>query len=699
MFKKVRDTIRQSKFSKEEFPGKDLPGDIDSNATLNKKMEPCEELAGSQRPTSGPTTNSSATIISRTIKETPPEEVSTSQAGKNVTIMPDLNIPHENDAVTGAASTTERISRKARNAMPSKSVKSSSSLLTNGPRKSSTCNSTGTILRSATTGAVPRRHGLNNFADRPPLRTDDSVFSVGSLDDDTEVPDEGDNLDKSADSLSSSKLESDFPFTEPAAPNKDRRATALPSEYGARAAQRYATLEKWSDGEASDTERDHLDSVKDASSVFEEDTTAFRDSKSASATPSTATKSGNGGSTMRRTTALLLNRRGSCAQEAFGKLRRRNVKRFSVMAAVEIADKLRPAAYQDENFHHKGEDFDKGDTTPVKGTATPSTPGSLEFEFADKSKFHLKQIRTNGAFDFKCMGKEKLFKGKSILKGVAKFKENPDKYIAMTYQKKMLTWPKNMQEYTFIHRAGTERLVPSIISDDGWMSVLMQKYIHLPTFPNDELPVESRDQYSHKMTLRKQPFTKKFILPGRGMGVCDTPLLKVIGDIDPSDTHQGSIGDCWLLSAISALAEFDGAVKKLFRKTPRLTECPLLEANQYTITLWDLETWTEVDIVVDESLPADPLDDEKLLASQPSSDAELWVCYLEKAFAVHCGGWDEIVGGQCSKYLSKRAIFGKFASSLSVRLAVPAHGFPFLASLTWFIFSLIILNHHLPRLK
>ena len=24
------------------------------------------------------------------------------------------------------------------------------------------------------------------------------------------------------------------------------------------------------------------------------------------------------------------------------------------------------------------------------------------------------------------------------------------------------------------------------------------------------------------------------------------------------------------------------------------------------------------------------------------------MCYLEKAFAVHCGGWDEINGGQCT---------------------------------------------------
>lgn len=74
----------------------------------------------------------------------------------------------------------------------------------------------------------------------------------------------------------------------------------------------------------------------------------------------------------------------------------------------------------------------------------------------------------------------------------------------------------------------------------------------------------------------------------------DLPTLKIIGDVDPSDINQGSVGDCWLLSGISSLAEFDGAVKRLFRKTADLESLPLDGPNVYTITLWDLATWTEV---------------------------------------------------------------------------------------------------------
>ena len=82
----------------------------------------------------------------------------------------------------------------------------------------------------------------------------------------------------------------------------------------------------------------------------------------------------------------------------------------------------------------------------------------------------------------------------------------------------------------------------------------------------------------------------------------------------------------------------------MFRKTKNLDQLPLPGANQYIVTLWDLPTWKEVDIVIDERLAAAP--DGSLLASKPSEDGELWVCYLEKAISIHCGGWDNITGGQ-----------------------------------------------------
>ena len=163
-----------------------------------------------------------------------------------------------------------------------------------------------------------------------------------------------------------------------------------------------------------------------------------------------------------------------------------------------------------------------------------------EFDDVDKSKFVLTKVRTNGHFDFRKMAKEKEVRGKSITKGIAKFKAEPEKWIAMTYQNSMLSWPSSQQEYNLIPRAGTEGLTPCDVCDDGWMKVLLQTYVHLPAFPNNDLPEEFRDPWTDSMTHRGRLLhaTKKPILPGRGMGIGDTPLLKTIGDIDPSGTSM-----------------------------------------------------------------------------------------------------------------------------------------------------------------
>merc|ERR1719379_2626082 len=92
----------------------------------------------------------------------------------------------------------------------------------------------------------------------------------------------------------------------------------------------------------------------------------------------------------------------------------------------------------------------------------------------------------------------------------------------------------------------------------------------------------------------------KPLRPGRGDGCADVPSISVIGDVDPNDVVQGSVGDCWLLSAISALAEFSGAVKELFKKTPDGENMPKDGANYYTITLFNLPEFEPVDIVIDE---------------------------------------------------------------------------------------------------
>ena len=286
------------------------------------------------------------------------------------------------------------------------------------------------------------------------------------------------------------------------------------------------------------------------------------------------------------------------------------------------------------------------------GAKTPN-----EFKDADPSKWRCKEYKFSGQSTYTEKGKEETIKG-SLTKGIQKFKSNPEKFTALAYQSDMKDWPVDQQQYMLVHRHGTVGWKPKGVSPTGWMTVLVNEYERLIPFKDNVLPKKFRDKHTDAMTFqgKKLHSSKNLpIMPGRGMGYGDSPSLKIIGDVDPSDIFQGSVGDCWLLSGISAVAEFDGAIKRLFRKTPHLEKMPWdgksgksATGNTYTVTLWDLPTWKEVDIVIDERLPAHYNGRGDLLAGKPSEDGELWACYLEKALAIHCGGWDKIVGGQCT---------------------------------------------------
>ena len=301
--------------------------------------------------------------------------------------------------------------------------------------------------------------------------------------------------------------------------------------------------------------------------------------------------------------------------------------------------------------------------------APRSIEEKLDYTKADASKWIFNEVVYKGAAVAVSVGQEERVQG-LIRDGLRKLREEPSKYFAIKYQSNMVDWPEEHQEYRLIHREGTLGYQPQR-HPDGSFTILMADYQPLPSVPK----MVARDMDASTDVMTFQGYTLHHarnppLCPGRGMGVCDMPSLKIIGDVDPSDVNQGSVGDCWLLSAISALAEFDGAVSTLFRKTPNLQSMPHEQPNKYTITLWDLATWKEVDVVVDERLASKATGD-GLLGCAPSIDGELWVCYLEKAVAIHCGGWDEIDGGQCThawslltgckeQYTIRRGPSGKF---------------------------------------
>jgi len=276
-----------------------------------------------------------------------------------------------------------------------------------------------------------------------------------------------------------------------------------------------------------------------------------------------------------------------------------------------------------------------------------------EYKNVPKHKFQMKEYKFDGNYTAQEVGKKEQRTGKSIEGGIAKFKAHPNLYTAIFYPTEMKDWPENEQQYVFIYRDGTVDFRAKKPSKKGKVTLLTFDYQPLKSLNGDELPKKNCDEYTDTVLSKykgKKLHSKKNppILPGRGMGCCDSPGIKLIGDVDPSSIEQGQIGNCWLLSGIASLAEYDGAIDRLFRKTKNFGKLPKEGPNEYTVTLYDLETWKEVDIVVDERLCARADGSRKPLGAKPTADSELWVSYLEKAIAAHCGGWDKIDGGNCT---------------------------------------------------
>jgi len=224
----------------------------------------------------------------------------------------------------------------------------------------------------------------------------------------------------------------------------------------------------------------------------------------------------------------------------------------------------------------------------------------------------------------------------AIDEGIDRMKGDPDTYAGAFYQKNMVEWPTDQQHFKLVKRSPANFHVQE--DPEAAFLFVQVTYQALPR-EVEVVPDDYTDSMSFADAALEEP-----LMPGRGQGVADVPGLTILGDTDPGDVRQGQVGDCWLLSALSALAEFDGAIAMLF-KTPSLESLPGNDFNHYTITLYDLTTWTPVDVVVDERLCAK---DKSLLGCASSKTGELWACYLEKAIAAHCGGWNEIHGGTCT---------------------------------------------------
>ena len=108
--------------------------------------------------------------------------------------------------------------------------------------------------------------------------------------------------------------------------------------------------------------------------------------------------------------------------------------------------------------------------------------------------------------------------------------------------------------------------------------------------------------------------------------------------IRPADIRQGSIGNCWFLSAISALSEVPGRIERVFVNDEK-SDRGIYAVNFYTLGVPHT-------VIIDDYIPVQTwYGNTYTIFSRMGPDQALWAPLLEKAFGKLHGNYGHTVGG------------------------------------------------------
>lgn len=119
-------------------------------------------------------------------------------------------------------------------------------------------------------------------------------------------------------------------------------------------------------------------------------------------------------------------------------------------------------------------------------------------------------------------------------------------------------------------------------------------------------------------------------------------VMKLFNMVEPNDIIQGSVGSCWLLCALAALAEFPSYFENNIFKTKEISENGKYEMNIYNSKTKEWEI-----VSVDDRIPCTKKSwfrPSKPLFAKPHEN-EMYILLLEKAFAKLAGSYEKISGG------------------------------------------------------
>lgn len=126
-----------------------------------------------------------------------------------------------------------------------------------------------------------------------------------------------------------------------------------------------------------------------------------------------------------------------------------------------------------------------------------------------------------------------------------------------------------------------------------------------------------------------------------------------------NDVTQGTLGNCWFVSACSALTHNQKLLNRVIPDS-EAQEWNEKYAGIFRFRFWRFGQWVEV--VIDDLLPTR---DGKLLFARSKTPNEFWSALLEKAFAKLYGCYENLVGGQLSDALQD--VSGGVAETIHVK--------------------------------
>lgn len=135
-----------------------------------------------------------------------------------------------------------------------------------------------------------------------------------------------------------------------------------------------------------------------------------------------------------------------------------------------------------------------------------------------------------------------------------------------------------------------------------------------------------------------------------------------IGGIKPEDVKQGTIGDCWLMATLMAIAKANpNRIRNLIKTKDR-------ERGLYEITIFVNKNKQKKrkSILVNDKFPKGVKPPRaKFTGSGIEGNRELWVMLIEKAYAIHLGSYQRLKGGYSVKAME--ALTGKQALTLNIQ--------------------------------